>query len=70
MVKSTSAVAGVNVRDRRYFTLEVENGAPDYGEFLASYGTAQNLVTYTNIDYTPINGDPINECRVKVWESA
>ncbi len=70
VVKSTSAVAGVNVRDRRYFTLEVENGAPDYGEFLASYGTAQNLVTYTNIDYTPINGDPINECRVKVWESA
>lgn len=67
VVKSTSAVAGINLRDRRYFTLEVENGAPDYGEFLASYGTAQNLVTYTNIDYTPINGDPINECRVKVW---
>lgn len=69
VVKSTTAVAGIDLAARRYFTLEVENGAPEYGEFLASYGNAQNLVTYTNIDYTPINGDPVNECRVKVWKS-
>lgn len=70
IVKSTTAVAGINLADRSYLTLEVENGAPDYGEFLASYGTAPNVVTYTNIDYTPINGDPVRECRVKVWKTA
>lgn len=67
IVKSTRAVSGVNLAERRYFALDVENGAPDYGEFLASYGTCQNVVTYTNIDYTPLNGDTVKECRVKVW---
>ncbi len=69
VVKSTRAVSGVDLGAKRYFALDVENGAPDYGEFLASYGTCQNLVTYTNIDYTPINGDPIKECRMKVWKT-
>lgn len=69
IVKSTRAIAGVNVADKRYFTIDVENGAPDYGEFLASYGNCGNVVTYTNINYTPINGDPVNECRVKIWKT-
>lgn len=68
IVKSTRAISGVDLANKRYFTVDVENGAPDYGEFLASYGTCKNLVTYTNIDYTPINGDLIKECRVKVWK--
>ncbi len=67
IVKSTRAVSGVKLADRRYFALAVENGAPDYGEFLASYGTCKNVVTYTNINYTPLSGETTKECRVKIW---
>lgn len=25
------------------------------------------VVTYANLDYTPINGEPIKECQVRIW---
>lgn len=67
IVKSSRAVAGIDLAERRCFSLEVANGAPDYGEFLASIGPCQNVVTYTNIDYTALDGETTKECRVRVW---
>ncbi|WP_449133419.1 hypothetical protein [Senegalimassilia sp.] len=69
MVKSTSAVCGVDVEGKRYFALDVANGADDYGEWLASEGAGDTVVTYSNIDYTPIGGEAVNCCRVKVWQA-
>lgn len=69
MVKSTSAVCGVDVSGKRYFALSTENGADDYGEWLASEGSRNTVVTYSNINYTPIGGDKVNCCRVKVWQA-
>ena len=57
MVKSTSAVCGVDLQGKRYFALSAENGADDYGEWLASEGQNDTVVTYSNIDYTPIGGE-------------
>lgn len=57
MVKSTSAVCGVDLQGKRYFALSAENGADDYGEWLASSGQNDTVVTYSNIDYTPIGGE-------------
>lgn len=68
MVKSSSAIVGISLADNWYFALPVENGAPDYGEFMASEGTCSNIVSYTQISYTPINGSSIVECRLKIWE--
>lgn len=70
MVKSSSAIVGASLADNWYFALPVENGAPDYGEFMASAGTCRNIVSYTQINYTPINGNTVVECRLKIWGPA
>lgn len=68
LVKSTNAVAGVDPASKRYFTIKPENATQGYGEFLATQGTADRFVTYSNIDYTPLNGERINECNVRIWQ--
>lgn len=67
LVKSTNVVAGVDLTNRRYFTLKASGNGESYGEFLASSGTVNRVVTYANLDYTPINGEPIKECSVRIW---
>ena len=67
IVKSSYSVCGVDLKAGEYFALDVENGADSYGEYLASSGTHDYFVTFTNIDYSPVGSDPIKTCRVKVW---
>lgn len=69
MVKSTKAVCGVDAAGGRYFVLDVANGADDYGEWIASSGSRSTFVTFTNINYTPVSGDAVKCCRVKVWKA-
>lgn len=66
-VKSTNVVAAVDFANRRYFTLASDGNGESYGEFLASTGNVGKIVTYANLDYTPLNGDPIKECAVRIW---
>ncbi|MGI6045561.1 MAG: Tat pathway signal protein [Eggerthellaceae bacterium] len=68
IVKSTNSVCGIDLQANEYFALDVENGADDYGEYLATTGTHDTIVTFTNIDYTPVNGDAVKQCKVKVWK--
>lgn len=67
MVKSRSAVCGVNFANNEYFSFDVENGADTYGEYLASSGTHGTAVTFANIDHKPLDGEAIKLCRVRVW---
>ena len=67
IVKSTYSVCGVDLDKKTYFTLEVEDGADTYGEYLASSGANDTFVTYTNIDHAPIDAEQIHTCRVKIW---
>ncbi len=68
MVKSTTAVAGVNLETRELFALSFEDGADDYGDYLASTGTHNTVVTFSNIDDDPIGGTARTCCLVRVWE--
>ena len=68
IVKSTYAVAGIDLKNGEYFTLDVDNGADTYGEYLATSGSHDTLVTYTSIDYTPVNESAQQMCRVKIWK--
>lgn len=70
IVKSTGIVAGIDLKRRRYFSIEPEYALQGYGEYLASEGPTDKVVTYANIDYTPIGGDHIRECNVRIWEDA
>lgn len=67
IVKSSYSVCGVDLDEGTYFALDVDNGADDYGDYLASSGTHGNFVTYSNIDHQPIGAPAIHCCRVKVW---
>lgn len=69
IVKSTYSVCGVNLNTGKYFAIDVENGADNYGEYLASSGSRNRFVTFTNIDHTPINEPRVYACRVKVWKT-
>ena len=70
IVKSSYSVCGVDLEARTYFAIDVENGADDYGEYLASSGDRSTFVTFSNIDHQPINEAAIHCCRVKVWTTA
>ena len=70
MVKSTSAVCAVNLAEGSYCSFDVKSGSESYGEYLASTGKNARIVTYSNIDYQPLDGDEQKYCNVRVWEIA
>ena len=67
IVKSSYSVCGISLDDGWYFALDVDDGADDYGDYLASSGMHGNFVTFSNIDHQPIGAAAIHCCRVKVW---
>lgn len=67
-VKSTGVVAAIDTANKRYYAIQPENANQGYGEFLASSGSRQRIVTYSNIDYVPLNKSRIVECNVRVWD--
>lgn len=70
IVKSTSAVCGIDLGEQTYFALSVESGAADYGDYLASTGTGSVVVTYSNVDSKPLDGEAKQYCLVRVWTPA
>lgn len=68
MVKSTTSVCGIDLQAGTWFSLGVESGTDDYGDYLASSGSNDRVVTYSNIDHQPLNGEAVKCCRVSVWQ--
>ncbi len=68
IVKSLTSVCGVDLNTDEYFALDVESGADSYGEYLATTGVRSTIVTFTNIDESPVNDDDRHCCLVKIWE--
>lgn len=69
IMKSTRAVCGVDLQNRTYYAIDVDDGADTYGEYLATTGSHSRFVTYTNIDHSPIEGKATHACRIKVWRT-
>lgn len=67
MIKSTHVVCGVHMENSQYFTLDTHSGSPDYGDYLATTGICDYVVTYTNIDDNPIDGDRMHCTLVKTY---
>ncbi|MBQ3301709.1 MAG: twin-arginine translocation signal domain-containing protein [Eggerthellaceae bacterium] len=67
IVKSTYSVCGVDLAKQQYFAIDVDNGADDYGEYLASSGEHETFVTFSNIDHAPVDAEAEKACRVKIW---
>lgn len=68
-VKSTSSVAVIDLQTKRYALIKADDGADDYGVWLVSTGEVDHLVTLQNINYTPLSGNLVKECRLKVWSA-
>lgn len=68
MAKATTAVVGIDLSTREYFILDVKSGCDSYGEYLATTGTQNLVVTFTNIDHTDLEGEKEYRCLVRVWE--
>lgn len=67
VVKSTYSVCGVDLANRTYFAIDVENGAENYGEYLVSTNNGPTFATYTNIDHAPVDEKAIHTGRLKIW---
>lgn len=68
VLKDSYNVCGFDPSAKQYFMLEVKSGAPSFGDYLASTGSVERLVTYSNINYTSISGDTQQYCNVRVWQ--
>lgn len=66
IVKSTRTVSGVDLAAGTYFSLPCPNGSDDYGDYLASTGTAKSLVTYVAM---PAAGDTEAHTLLRVWNA-
>lgn len=66
IVKSNTAIAGVDVASRTMFTLEFPEGCDDYGEYLATTGTTDTLVSY--IAMPAADDEDSSYTLVRVWK--
>ena len=73
MVKSTSAVVGIDLQSKRYTVFPTDNNAEAYGDCLASVGDNGTVVLFTNIDRTAAvqDSEKVSEddklCLVRVY---
>ena len=73
MVKSTSAVVGIDLQSKRYTIFPTDNNAETYGDCLASQGSNGTVVIFTNIDRTAAvqDNEDVTEddklCLVRVY---
>ena len=70
LARSQTNLVAIDREGRRVFPLPLENGASDYGDFLASTHLGKRAVSFCNVDYAPIGGEQQKHCLVKVWEQA
>ena len=68
IVKSTTAVCGVDLTGQTYCAIDVDSGSDDYGDMLATTGAQSCFVTYANVTDKPLAGAEEQYCHVRVWE--
>ena len=67
VVKSTQSVCGIDLVNKTYFTIDVESGSDNYGDYLASTGMNGSIVTFANVDSKSIDGTESKYTLVRVW---
>lgn len=70
MLRGLKSILAVDIANRCYTELPMEEGSGDYNDFLASTHRGTRAVTYCNIDYTPIGGEQQKYCFVRIWQPA
>lgn len=65
IVKSTRAIAGINLADRTMFSLDCPDDCDDYGDFLASSGDVNSIVSYLGMS----SDESDKYTLVRVWSA-
>lgn len=67
VIKSTYSLCALNLGAKTYETPDVDSGATDWGEFLASSGVRKQIVTITHINHVDSAGKNEKTARVKIY---
>lgn len=65
IVKSTQAVCGFDPESRKSFVIDPQNGSEDWGDYLATTGISDTIVTFAHVDYTPLNSGVVHAILTK-----
>ena len=68
MVKSTTAVCGVDLANHTFCSLDVESGCTNWGDHLATTGAGDTVVTIMQIDQVNTKGKTEHRAQVRVWK--
>lgn len=68
IVRSTMSICIVDLKNNSYFVLDRPNASDEYGDYLASCGNCNKIVTYANIFDQPISGEDKKYCSLRIWE--
>ena len=68
MVKSTTAVCGIDMAERTFCSLDVKSGCTDWGDYLATSGAGDTVVTVMQIDQVNTQGKTEHHALVRVWQ--
>lgn len=63
-IKGTRTIAGVNPAKRTYYNITAVDGCIDYGDYLASTGEVNRIVTFTNVPTGDGSGNGTTHVRV------
>ena len=67
MVKSNQSVCAVNFPNKVFCSFGVESGCLDWGDYLASSGQRDEVVTAIQIDQIDNEGNETKKTQVRVW---
>lgn len=69
MVKSTTAVCGIDLEQRQYCSLDVQSGCADWGDYLATSGAGNTVASIMQIDQVNAKGKTEHKAVVRVWQA-
>lgn len=69
MVKSTTAVCGIDLEQRQYCSLDVQSGCADWGDYLATSGAGNTVASIMQIDQVNAKGETEHKAVVRVWQA-
>ncbi len=63
-IKSARSIVGVNPAKRTYFIIDVVSDCASYGDYLATTGNSDRIVTFTTVADNDGSGDGVTKVRV------
>ena len=60
------AICAVDFATQSYSVVDRPNASDDFGEYLASQGTCDTIVTFSNVYDQPVTGNDVKKCQLRI----